>query len=175
MKKILTIILFAAFISSHAQVGIMFPEIKGVSLSDHVVSVPTATKGKYTLICIAYSNKAEDDLKTWMNPTYNKFINKSGMLDANYDVHLYFIPMFGGLRAATESIAKKELQEGTDKQFYDNVVCYRGSMKFYKETLKLEDKEKPYFYVLDKSGKIIYATSGVYTEDKMDEIEEKLE
>lgn len=30
-------------------------------------------------------------------------------------------------------------------------------------------------YVLDKEGKIVFVTSGAYTEDKMDEIDEYIE
>ena len=175
MKQLFTLILFVVFTYSYSQVGTVFPELAGTTLNDKTISLPAATKGKITLICIAYSKKAEDNLRSWMNPMYNKFVAKTGMLDANYDVNLFFIPMFGGLRGATEPIAKREMKEDTDKLYYDNVVCYRGSMKPYKENLKLEDKELPYLFILDKAGKIIYVTSGVYSGDKMDEIEEKLE
>ena len=37
------------------------------------------------------------------------------------------------------------------------------------------EEDIPYFFVLDPEGRIVYATSGKYSEDKMDAIEEKIE
>jgi predicted transcriptional regulator len=48
-------------------------------------------------------------------------------------------------------------------------------LKTYKEALDFEKKDIPYFFVLDKDGKIVYATSGKYTSAKLDEVEEVLE
>lgn len=47
-----------------------------------------------------------------------------------------------------------------------------------KERMKVLDFEKkdiPYFFVLDKEGRILYATSGRYSVAKMDEVEKVLE
>jgi 5-dehydro-2-deoxygluconokinase len=41
--------------------------------------------------------------------------------------------------------------------------------------LDFEKKDIPYFFVLDKDGKIIFATSGSYSESKLDQIEEVIE
>jgi hypothetical protein len=55
------------------------------------------------------------------------------------------------------------------------VLFYKGELKPYKEALDFEKKDIPYFFVLDKTGKIVYATSGKYTTAKMDQIENVLE
>jgi hypothetical protein len=54
-------------------------------------------------------------------------------------------------------------------------LFYKGDLKPYKESLDFEKKDIPYFFVLDVSGKILYATTGKFTEDKMDHIEDVLE
>lgn len=66
---------------------------------------------------------------------------------------------------------KKTVQE----DLQPHVVVYRGELDAYKEKLKMDDKTKPYIYVLDKEGKIVFVTSGAYTEEKMDEIDEYIE
>jgi len=48
-------------------------------------------------------------------------------------------------------------------------LFYKGSLDPYKKHLK--DKHKPYFFVLDDQGKIVYSTSGRYSEKKLDKIE----
>ena len=41
-----------------------------------LVDLPNDTKGKYTLLGLAFSKKSEDDLNTWVEPVYWKFIDK---------------------------------------------------------------------------------------------------
>jgi hypothetical protein len=48
-------------------------------------------------------------------------------------------------------------------------------LKTYKEALDFEKKDIPYFFVVDPEGKIVYATSGKYSEAKMAAIEENIE
>ena len=48
-------------------------------------------------------------------------------------------------------------------------------LKPYKEALDFERRDIPYFFVLDPNGKILYATSGAYSESKMDEVEKVIE
>jgi predicted transcriptional regulator len=52
---------------------------------------------------------------------------------------------------------------------------YRGDVDAYKASLGMDDKEKPYIYVLDATGKVVHMTSGAFTEEKMDDIEDKLD
>ena len=54
-------------------------------------------------------------------------------------------------------------------------MFYKGELKEYKESLDFEHKDVPYFFVIDKEGKIVYATSGRFTDDKLSEIEEIIE
>jgi len=167
--------LFAAILSfnTKAQVGKQFPELSGETLEDKTVSIPKDTKGKYTLIGLAFSKQAEEDLHTWIDPIYNTFINSSAIVD--YDVNVFLIPMFTGAKQPTMNMAKKQMKENTDKSFYKNVLCYHGELKKYKEELEMTEKDKPYFFVIDKNGKIVYSTSGSFTEVKLDAIEDKLE
>ena len=58
------------------------------------------------------------------------------------------------------------------KSLLKNVLVYKGDLKTYKDHLDFEKKDTPYFFVLDKTGKIIHAFSGKYTEEKLAKIEE---
>ena len=57
---------------------------------------------------------------------------------------------------------------------YDYLLFYEGD-KTYKDELNFEKKDTPYFYVLDKTGKIVYATSGKYDDKKLEKIVDILE
>ncbi|MCC6833791.1 MAG: hypothetical protein IT213_02290 [Cytophagales bacterium] len=179
MKNLL--ILFAAISISHsvtAQViGKQFPDMEAETVEDKKVNLPADTKGKYTLLGLAYSKKSEDELNTWFSPVYNKFVKKAtGMMAGmGYDVNVYFVPMFTGVNAAATGTAKKKALKNVDPVLLPNILFYKGELKTYKEALDFEKKDIPYFFVLDAEGKIVYATSGRFTEDKLDEIEDSIE
>lgn len=181
MRKIillLPLLLFYPEINTIAKaqlIGKEFPNLTGETLKDTPLTIPSDTKNRFTIIAMAYSKDAEDDLKTWLTPAYNKFIAKTGMFDADYNVNIYFIPMFSVANIVTPSLAKQKMKEDTDKKFYPYVLFYKGDLKKYKKELGFEEKDTAYFFVLDKEGKIIYATSGKYSADKMEELESKIE
>jgi hypothetical protein len=178
MKSLLISSLVLLAISTQAQVvGKMFPEMVAETVEDKKVNIPTDTKGKYTLVGLAYSKKSEDELNSWFNPIFGTFIQKTSGLMAGfgYDVNVYFIPMFTGINAAATGTAKKKAAKNIDPQLLPYVLFYKGELKTYKEALDFEKKDIPYFFVLDPQGKIVFATSGKYSQDKMDEIEENIE
>ena len=170
------LLLFAS--SVRAQVtGKMFPNMEAETVEDKKIVLPDNVKGKYTLLGLAYSKKSEDELNSWFQPVFQKFIQKNkGLFEGfGYDVNVYFIPMFTGVNAAAAGTAKKKAMKDIDPNLLPYILFYKGELKTYKEALDFEKKDIPYFFVLDSTGKIIYATSGKYTMQKMDEVEEVLE
>ena len=164
--------------NTHAQViGKMFPEMKAETVADKEVTLPQDTKGKYTLLGLAYSKKSEDELNSWFNPIFSKFVRKQeGMLASfGYDVNVYFVPMFTGVNAAATGTAKKKALKNTDPQLLPYILFYRGELKKYKEALDFEKRDIPYFFVLDAEGKIVFATSGAFSDAKMDALEEAIQ
>ncbi len=179
MKKVaivLTLLLFT-LLSQAQVVGSMFPVMEAEKFDDTKVSLPASVAGKYTLIGLAYSKKSEDELNSWFQPVFQKFIQKSTGLMAGftYDVNVYFVPMFTGVNAAATGTAKKKAVKNIDPQLLPYVLFYKGELKKYKEALDFEKRDIPYFFVLDPQGKIVHATSGKFTEAKMDAVEENIE
>ena len=171
-------ILVCASSALSAQViGKMFPAMETETVDDKKVSLPGDAKGKYTLLGLAYSKKSEDELNTWFTPVYNKFLQKADGLMAGmgYDVNVYFVPMFTGVYAAATGTAKKKALKNMDPLLLPHILFYKGELKTYKEALDFERKDIPYFFVLDPTGKIVFATSGAFSEAKLDKVEESIE
>lgn len=173
---------FPLFVVSHfmvsAQVvGKVFPSMTAETVEDKKIDLPANASGKYTLIGLAYSKKSEDELNSWFQPVFAKFIQKSNGLFSgfSYDVNVYFVPMFTGVNAAATGTAKRKAMKNIDPQLLPYVLFYKGELKTYKNALDFEKKDIPYFFVLDPQGKIVYATSGKYSEGKMEAIEENIE
>lgn len=179
MKNILiTIVLLAVINQAQAQViGKIFPDMEAETVEDKKVKLPNDTKGKYTLLGLAYSKKSEDDLNSWLSPVYNKFVRKpEGLLAGlGYDVHVYFVPMFTGVNAAATGTAKRKAIKNIDPLILPYILFYKGELKPYKDALDFAKRDIPYFFVLDPEGKIVFATSGPFTEAKLDEAEESIE
>lgn len=175
MRKLIVCMLMSCAAGLFAQVGKQFPELSGTTLEDKAITLPGDIKGKETIVCLAYSRKAEEALHSWINPLYNRFFNKTDIMADLDDVNLFFVPMFTGIHQPTENMAKKQLKEGTSKEFLSKIICYHGSIKPYKETLGLTDKDEPYFFILDPNGKIKYMTSGFYNDKKLEEIIDHVE
>jgi hypothetical protein len=158
-------------------IGKMFPAMEAETAEDKKVKLPADVAGKYTLLGLAYSKKSEDELSSWFQPVFQKFIQKStGLMSGfTYDVNVYFVPMFTGVNAAAAGTAKRKAAKNIDPQLMPYVLFYKGELKTYKEALDFEKRDIPYFFVLDPGGKIVYATSGKYSEEKMDAVEEHIE
>jgi hypothetical protein len=178
MKKLtLTLVtLFVVIQISNAQVGENFPEMTGTSLTDEEITVPAATQDKITLIGIAFSKKAEDDLQTWFQPVWEKFIREADpnalIPEMKPDVNVVFIPMFTGLKRGASGSAMRKMQKDVDKKLHPHVIIYSGKMGDYEDQLNMTEKDLPYFYVVNKDGEIIYATSGRSSMKKLNEVEE---
>ena len=164
--------------SAEAQItGKMFPDMEAETVEDKKIRLPNDTKGKYTLLGLAYSKKSEEDLNSWFQPVFEKYIQKTtGLLAGfSYDVNVFFVPMFTGINAAATGTAKRKAIKNIDPQLLPYVLFYKGELKPYKESLEFDKKDVPYFFVLDPNGKIVHSTMGRYSDDKMGEIEDVIE
>lgn len=162
------------FVSS-GQMNKPFPLIQGETLSGQSTEIPNTSLNKPTIIGLAYSKKAEDDLRTWFQPMYDTFILKRGMFDDMYDVQLYMVPMFTGMKKAAYETSINKMREEHRKDLFPHILFYKGELEPYATDLKMGDKTFPYLFILDQHGKIVYHTSGAFTEKKKDAIETALE
>lgn len=173
----LAVLLHFPLILNAQVIGTHFPAMEAETVEDKKVILPDDVAGKFTLLGLAYSKKSEDELNSWFQPVFEKFIQKNkGLFEAfGYDVNVYFVPMFTGINAAASGTAKRKAIKNVDANLLPYILFYKGELKSYKEALDFEKKDIPYFFVLDKTGKIVFATSGKYSTKKMDAIENVLE
>ena len=150
------------------------------TVEDKAVTLPQDAQDRTTLVVMAYSKKAEKDLNSWLSPLFSTFIqqkvsNESLFAGFAHDIDVYVVPMFTGIKAAAQGTAKRKAAKDLDKRLIPYVLFYKGQLKPYKEALEFDKKDVPYLFLLDGNGKIVYATSGAYSSQKLTEIEEKVE
>lgn len=174
----MTIFLFGVISNALAQVGNQFPEMEGESLTNEIINIPDDLSGKYSIIGLAYSKKSEEALKTWFEPSYYQFIHKPekpSLFAGNYDVNVYFVPMFTGAKRPAYKAVMNKVKKTIDEKLLPYVLFYKGELKKYKKELGFKGKDVPYFFIIDGNGKIIHMTSGRYTDSKMSDITDYIE
>jgi hypothetical protein len=156
-----------------------FIAMQGEKLDGTLLNLPTDFKGKASLLVLAYSQKAEKDLATWQSPLYLKFIAKPKSTDvfafSGYDINLLFVPMFTGVNQTAEGQATKKMKAEIEPSMQQYFMVFKGDVKPFKADLGMVNKDEPYLFVLDKNGNIVYQTSGAFTKEKMDGIEDHIE
>lgn len=169
---IFPIIIFSIPLLMYSQT---IPEINGITAENKQIKIPQELRGKYSLLCFASSQKAQADLESWLNPIYQKFIAKTGLMDDAYDLNLFFIPIVTISNTAFANSMKKKFMENTQADLLPNILFCRGNEEEILQKLNMLKSDIPYFILLDKNAKIIYRTSGRYTEEKFDAIDELIE
>ena len=149
--------------------------IKGETAENKYVSIPGDTNGKFTILCFASSKKAQHDLETWLDPVYNKYIAKTGLMDDMFDVNVFVIPVFKGANAAIRESIKRKFRETAQQDLWPHVLFCKEGMNEIGASLGLQNDDIPYFFLLDKEGGIIYRTNGNYTDEKFDGMDDKIE
>lgn len=175
MKTIFVSLALCFSLVSVAQMGKEFPKIEGSDLNDKAITFPQKN-GKFSIVAIAYLREAEPEMKKWLNPLYNEFVNKDkGKSDFDMsescDINFYFVPMISGLK-----IFKKEYKENTDKGFWPYIIdTEKYDVKTMQKAFGISNPKVPYFYVLDKDGKIVDVESGNFTEQKLEKMAEAIQ
>lgn len=174
MKKMICIGLLLVVFSVQAQKGKIFPALRGVALDGKSVSLPIKN-GKYSIVAIAFHRSAEEDLKEWLNPLYSNFMKKekSGNFDMAelYDVNFTFVPIISGFKTIAQ-----EFKKGTDKEFWPYIIDSENiNVEDFQKQLDIHDNKIPYFFVLNKEGKIVDVQSGKFIDAKLEKLEDAIE
>lgn len=173
MKRLtLTSFIVLLTASLFAQKGKTFPVITGMFLDGKSITLPIKN-GKETIVAIAFHKGAEDELKKWLNPLYYTFMkkpskdNKFDMAEV-YDVNFVFAPMIAGFKKIAD-----DFKAGTDKAFWPYILdTEKTDIKGIQKQLGITDNKAPYFFVVDKDGKILEVQSGDFNDSKVDALEE---
>lgn len=156
-----------------AQVGQPFPLLEGENLIHGAINLPEQTMGKFTLVGLAMSKDSEESLKGWFDPVYQALLKKpdaNSLFAMSYDVNVFFIPMLTGAKRPAYETVMNKVEKEVDRQLHPHILFYKGSLKEYKDALQIDDKEVPYFYLLDEAGKIVYMTTGRFSDAKLQKI-----
>lgn len=151
------------------------PSFQAVDLNDVVIDFPADVKGKKTLIAFAFSQKAQEDLESWIEPVYYEFIDKESLASLVYDVNIYLVIVFNKVNSSFKQKVRNELKENVLKEFYGKIVLCEEGSGYILSGLEESNSDVPTLYALNENGEIKETVIGRYTEKKMEIISSKLE
>ncbi len=167
---LLTLAGFGLLGSFHAQYA-QFPSLTGETAEGNTIVLPNSMGAKWTLVGIAYSQKASPVLEEWYEPAYLRFVAKHGLFAGEYDVDVYFVPLFVGVNKAAYEPSMKKFRKSASPEVVDLVLFSKQDLDPLKEVLDMTEKDTPYFYLIDASGKVAHRTKGAFTDEKLEAIE----
>lgn len=173
MKKFLCLFLFSSFaVLSNAQT---FPSFSGKTIAGQSIHIPESTKGKFTLLCFVASKQAVQELEPWLGPVYNKYIAKTGIMDAFFDVNVYLIPIFGNSNKSIEASIQRRFRAEVQEDVWPHVLFPDNDLSTITQKLNMKEEAIPYFLLLDTKGTVVHREQGKFHEDKLDAIDDWIE
>ena len=136
-----------------------FPLLEGKTVSGEAVKIPDVAKAKTTVVGLAFSLKAENDLKTWLQPAYDQFIAKpDGVFAADaFEGLFYFVGMAGGGAAGAMSQAfEKKAKSNVDAALQPHVILYKGNADAWVKSLEIKDKNQVHIIVIAPDGRVVH-------------------
>ncbi len=168
-------VLLAALLSLPATAQtVTFPRLEGEKADGTKVQLPDPKATGFTVVGLAYSQQASPMLEEWAEPAFLRLVAKHGLFASTYEADVWFIPMFvGGNKVAYEP-SMKRFRKSADPEVADHVLFYQGEIAPFELALGLHNKDIPYFFVLDREGRVVHRTEGAFSLEKLDAIEEQL-
>lgn len=176
MKRSLPLLSALVFglVSSTVLAQPVFPALTGETTDGSSITLPSNPSGGYTIVALAFGKRAEPLLENWYAPAYARFVAKSGLFAGDYQVDLYLVPLFVGANRAAYGTSMNKLRKQVDPDIAGRVLFVKEDARNIIDQLGLEDPDIPYFFVLDREGRILQRVQGAYTVERLEELEAPL-
>jgi hypothetical protein len=148
-----------------------FPMLTGETAAGKEVVLPMTGGRPWTVLGLAYSQKAQPLLEAWYEPAYLRFVAKHGLFATAHDAEVFFVPLFVGLNKAAYEPSMKKFRKSASPELVDHVVFSKTDIEALQRALDMPRRDIPYFFVLDAQGRVVHRTEGAYSDEKLDAIE----
>lgn len=157
--------------SCYAQV---FPPVNCSNLNGQTVNLPTS-KEKYAVLLVTFGKKGNEAAKTWVDPLVQKFIRKSGLLDAFFTADVYALSIVNSAEWAMIRSQDQKIKADIPSELISNLVYSQTNPQPILDVLGEKAKNTATVLLIQSDGKIIRIVSGDYSDKKLEELEEGFE
>ncbi len=168
--------IFLCFLLGYSFQGFtqQFPNLTGNRFDESRVEFPRNTK-KYTVLLITFGKKGTESASTWIDPLVQKFIRKSGMLDAFFDADLYALTMVNAAEWNIIRSQESKIKSEIPSEIINNVLYSTSDCTPLLSVLGENAKSTSTLILLNNEGKIVKQIQGEFSEKKMEALEDGFE
>jgi hypothetical protein len=146
-----------------------FPSVQCENLNGEYLSIPNSIK--HQIIILAFGKQNEKELESWLQPLYDKFIAKTGLIDLMFDADVYLLSVLNGIEANAVKSNIEKIKKQTDAELHANMLFLKDANDKILQTLKPDTKHLQ-IYLVDSNGKIVFHTQGNLSDEKMEALED---
>jgi hypothetical protein len=132
---------------------VTFPTIPAKTLAGRSVTFPDETRGRIGLIFVAFEQRAQQDITTWVKPLIERY------LDAP-DIGYYEIPMISSEYRSSAGQIDGGMRSGVPKDLHDRTATFYGDREGFFTSLGIGDQSVAYLFVLNQKGEVVFHTQG---------------
>ncbi|MEX1189575.1 MAG: hypothetical protein WED33_09975 [Bacteroidia bacterium] len=167
-QNLFCLLISFSFCSQAQQIDL--PSFKCFDFEHQEASFPFFKGDDVKVVFAIFNVKAEKEIESWIDPLVQKFIRKSGLLDAMFDAEFYSISFLNELQYNEMKAAGKKVENEISHELKSSTLYSREN----KSTLQslLGKKPDTTILVISGSGKLIGSVSGQFTPEKMEMIED---
>jgi hypothetical protein len=146
------------------------PVIESFNVSLEKVNFPLIDHALPQVVLISFNRNAEKEASTWVDPLVQKFIRKSGLLDAMFEAKLYSLSFLNESEFLQVKLAEDRLKSEIPSELHSATFFTHAS----KDSLRalLNGKSNVFVAVISSSGKLLGFVQGDYSLEKMEKIEQ---
>lgn len=144
--------------------GEPLPPLSGELLTGAHVTVPTATRGKVTLLALGFTHGAAKAVEAWDE----RF---GGAFGADTTVTWIGVPIFGGFARVMKPVITAGMRGGTPEADRTHVMTVWGGADAWKQRVGYERGEWAYLVLLDREGRVRWSGRGLFDEALWRELE----
>jgi putative protein-disulfide isomerase len=142
------------------KIGELFPNIKVKTLNDEVMMIPTSIANKVMLVGVGFKDAAQPKLDSWSKALLAKYTNEK-VID-------YFeTVLISGKNKLFSGSIRKGMKKGVAKAMHPKVGIYFGDLNQYYDRFGVSDKDDAYIFLIDKTGNVLFESSGNADENKL--------
>ena len=145
-----------------------FPAVQFLDLNKNMVSVPGGLKGRKNLVIVAFLQKQQEDINTWL-----KLL--PAMMEGHPELAYYEFPVIEKMNSLIRWVISNGMRGGIpDKAQRERTITLYIDKKPFKEALKIPDEKRIYLFMIDKTGEVLWRCEGPATPEKQQLLKEYL-
>ncbi|HVW76790.1 MAG TPA: hypothetical protein VHB45_04200 [Alloacidobacterium sp.] len=142
----------------------MFPAIAAESLDKTKINLPSGFEGKVNLLLISFQPEQAQEVESWM-PT------AQALQHMNFQFRYYKMPVSNQenmLFRWWDSSSLRSVE--TDPETWHWIIPLYVNKQQFRQSLRISDEKQPVAALVDKSGQVLWKSSGPLTEEKKTEL-----